>query len=87
MATKQNLAVVPTPPTGKPPAITRDLLKLESVAKEMAKIYRAVRRGELHSQEGTRLTYILGRLGDVLELTEIEHRLLELEERANGGNR
>lgn len=85
MSAKQNLAVVPPPgQPGKPPVITRDLMKLENVAREMAKIYRATRRGELPSQEGTRLTYILRQLGDMLELVDLEQRVEALERQRGG---
>jgi hypothetical protein len=46
----------------------------------MARIYREMESGRRDSQEGSRLVYVLTQVGKVLELTEIERRLL-LEER------
>ena len=71
--------LMPPAPPGKPPVICRDLMKLRNVAKEVTKVYRQMRRGEIPSQEGTRAVYVLGKLADVLELVEVVDRLEQLE--------
>jgi len=40
--------------------------------------------GRRDSQDGSRLVYVLTQIAKVLELTEIERRLVTLEARANG---
>ena len=42
------------------------------------------RSGKRDSQEGSRLVFVLGQIGKVLELTEIERRLDALEDRSDG---
>ncbi|MDA8362977.1 MAG: hypothetical protein M0Z84_03980 [Gammaproteobacteria bacterium] len=74
MARKQQVPACPTPPV-----ISRNLLRLESIAKELGRIYRAMRRGEIETQDGTRLAYVLRQLSDVLELLQLEARITALE--------
>jgi hypothetical protein len=50
----------------------------------MARFYREMESGKRDSQEGSRLVYVLISIAKVLELTEIERRLITLETRANG---
>jgi hypothetical protein len=71
------LRVLPTPTRRKP-----QLTSLEGVRVEMSRIYREMEAGKRESQEGSRLVYVLTQIGKVLELTEIERRLIVLEERA-----
>jgi hypothetical protein len=59
--------------------------RLEGVRVEMARVYREMESGVRDSQDGSRLVYVLTQISRVLELTEIEHRLITLEARANGG--
>jgi len=49
----------------------------------MARIYRDMESGKRESQEGSRLVYVLTQIAKVLELTEIERRLIYLEGKAN----
>jgi len=72
------------PASAKPPkvVIVRDLMKLHSVAREIGRIYRMVRRGQMRSEEGTKASYILRQLAHVLEVAVVEKRLLELERAA-----
>jgi hypothetical protein len=51
---------------------------------EMARVYREMEDGRRDSQDGGRLVYVLTQIAKVLELTEIERRLIRLEEKANG---
>lgn len=73
---------------GKPVVLTEhavnigriELHDLRAVRKEMSKVYRAVRRGELSSAEGCRLTFMLSSIGRLIEASDIEQRLKALEE-------
>jgi len=68
--------------TGGPSIYQLD--RLEGVRVEMARVYREMEAGTRDSQEGSRLVYVLTAIAKVLELTEIEHRLARLEDRAQG---
>lgn len=60
-----------------PPKI--DLRNLEAVRREMGKVYREMRSGELQPENGTRLVYVLDRIGKLIEVEQVERRLTELE--------
>ena len=72
------LRILPTPQRRKP-----QLTSLEGVRTEMARIYREAESGRRDTAEASKLVYILGQIGKVLELTEIETRLKLLEVQAN----
>lgn len=74
----KTLRLLPPPSRRKP-----QLTSLEGVRTEMARIYREMEAGKRESQEGSRLVYVLTQIGKVLELTEIERRLITLEANAN----
>ena len=61
-----------------PPPKT-DLRNLEAVRREMGKVYREMRSGELQPESGTRLVYVLDRIGKLIEVEQVERRLTELE--------
>ena len=67
------LKVVPTPARRKP-----QLTTLEGVRCEMARIYREAEGGKRDTAEASKLVYILGQIGKVLELTENETSLRAL---------
>lgn len=73
------LTVLPTPQRRKP-----QLTTLEGVRVEMARIYRDAESGKRDTQDCSKLVYILGQIGKVLELTGIEQRLTQLEDRSRG---
>ena len=73
------LRVLPTPSRRKP-----QLDRLEGVRVEMSRVYREMESGKRDSQDGSRLVYVLTQIVKVLELTEIERRLITLEAKANG---
>ena len=52
---------------------------LEDVRREMASIYREARGGSMDASEAGRLAYILSSIGKLIEATDIEKRLLEME--------
>ena len=47
-------------------------------------VYRETESGKRDTQDGSRLVYVLTQIAKVLELTEIERRLILLEARTNG---
>ncbi len=51
----------------------------DDVRLEMGKVYREMRHGKIESGEGTKLVYVLGQIGKVIELHEIEKRIELLE--------
>ena len=55
------------------------LNRLEDVRQEMARVYREARAGTIDSSEAGRLAYILTGIGKLIEATEIEKRLSEME--------
>lgn len=79
-ATPKSFGVVV--PLKRPKAIS--LKSLGAVRREMQKVYTDVRRGRIESQEGARLTYILAQVGKVLEVEQIELRLVALEQTGRG---
>ena len=73
------LALVPTPGRRK-----AQLNTLEGVRRELARIYREAESGKRDTADASRLTFMLGQIGKLLELTEIERRLTAVEDRTNG---
>ena len=71
------LALLPTPRRRR-----AQLDKLEGVRVEMSRVYRDMETGQRDSQDGSRLVYVLTQIAKVLELTEIERRLITLESKA-----
>ena len=76
---ERHLAAVPTPLRKR--AI--DLASLTDVRREMSRTYRDMRSGRIDTQDGTRLTYVLGQIGKIVELAEMQPRI-EAIERAIG---
>ena len=56
-----------------------DLKSIDDVRLEMARVYRAMKSGEIPSSDGTRFVYVLSQIGRLIELHEIEKRLSILE--------
>lgn len=61
-----------------PPGKIR-LKSADDVRVEMARVYREMRRGELHVNTGTKLIYALTAIGKLVEQAEFEKRLSALE--------
>lgn len=81
-AEKPSLSIVPTPSAqdgevvafrSKHPTI--HLKTLHDLRIEMAKVYRAAKTGEIDSQEGSRLVYMLSNIGKVIEAQQVEERV------------
>jgi len=56
-----------------------DLSNLRDVRLELAAVYRLMDSGGIPSQEGTRRTYVLKALHDIIVSAELERRIMELE--------
>jgi hypothetical protein len=65
----------PTPRGGQ----RTPLASLEHVARELARVYRAAKRGDIEVNTAAKLTYILATLGKVLEAAQFEARIEALE--------
>jgi hypothetical protein len=70
----QPLRVLPTPQRRRVP-----LDSLENVRHEMARVYRAMRFGEVQTQDGSRLIFALTAIGKILEVEQLEKRVEQLE--------
>jgi hypothetical protein len=68
----QTFCVLPTPRR-------IDLKSLEQVRFEMARVYRAVDRGDYDSGEGSRRVFMLAQIGKLVELSDLEKRVEKLE--------
>ena len=58
--------------------------KLTEIGTAIIRVYREMESGKRDTQDGSRLVYVLTQIAKVLELTEIERRLILLEAKANG---
>lgn len=67
----------PTPPR------VGALTTVNRVRKELAAVYRDARQGIIAAGIGTKLSYILSQLAQLIETSDIEKRLEELEHRLN----
>ena len=56
-----------------------NLSTIEDIRREMGRVYREMRARKIEAQEGTRLVYVLGQIGKLAELYEIEKRIIALE--------
>ena len=57
-----------------------DLKSIDDVRIEMARVYRDMKSQKIATGDGTRLVYVLGQIGKMIELYEIEKRLEVLEQ-------
>ncbi len=58
-----------------------DLKTIDDVRLEMARVYRDMRAERILTCDGTRLVYVLGQIGKMIELHEIVRRIDKLEEK------
>ena len=72
--------------TGEVVPIPRTPLKtLDHVRNELAKVYRAMKRGHLPAEDGTKRAYVLSTLGKVIEAADLVETLIrERREAADG---
>ena len=71
-------------PYGQPPAHTPTprricLRDIDAIRREMGRVYRDARRGQIESGEAARLVYILAELRKTYEASTLERRLVALE--------
>ncbi len=71
-------------PCGQPAARTPTpkricLRDIDAIRREMGRVYRDARRGQIESSEAARLVYILGELRKTYEASTLERRLAALE--------
>lgn len=78
----QPLSLVPKGDEANPtPPVRRFRLNsLKGIRREAAAVYRSVRIGELAPENGTKLVYMLGQIGRLAELEDLETRIRALEE-------
>ena len=55
------------------------LTRMEHVRDEMARVYRVARTGKIDTADASRLTYMLATLAKIIESSDIEARLDNLE--------
>jgi hypothetical protein len=56
-----------------------DLATIDDVRLEMASIYRSMKSGSIETSDGTKLVYVLGAIGKMIEIHDIENRITLLE--------
>ena len=56
-----------------------DLATIDDVRLEMASIYRGMKSGSIKTSDGTKLVYVLGAIGKMIEVHQIDQRLIALE--------
>ena len=64
-----------------------DLRSIDDVRLEMANVYRKMNSREIEPSDGTKLVYVLGQIGKMIEVHEIEKRIELLEAGETGGTR
>jgi len=56
-----------------------DLATIDDIRLEMASVYRSMKGGSIEASDGSRLVYVLGQIGKMIELHDIEKRVDQLE--------
>ncbi len=64
-----------------------NLSSIDDVRREMARVYRDTRGGNLPSSEATRLVYILSQMLKAYELYVLEERVATVEQKFSGQSR
>lgn len=72
----QVLRAIPTPQL--------KLATIEDCRREMARVYRAARTGQTDTADASRLVYMLTSIAKMIEIGQLEQRLIALEEAQNG---
>lgn len=76
----ESMELIPTP-------ARIDLKSIDDVRLEMARVYRDMKSGEIETSDGTKLVYVLGQIGKMIEVHDIEKRIELLEAGETGGIR
>jgi len=58
-----------------------DLKTIDDIRLEMARVYRDMRANSVFTNDGSKLVYVLGQIGKMIELHEIIKRVEKLEEK------
>lgn len=74
----QLLRAIPTPQL--------KLATIEDCRREMARVYRDARTGQTDTADASRLVYMLTSIAKMIEVGQLEQRLIALEERQHGNN-
>lgn len=77
-AAQQGSSVVPPPVRDR----RLPLKTAQHVRAELARVYRAMKAGQMDPALGTKLTYVLATLGRMIEVGDLEQRLEILESRS-----
>ena len=64
-----------------------DLRSIDDVRLEMANVYRKMKSGDIETSDGTKLVYVLGQIGKMIEVHDIEKRIELLEAGETSGTR
>jgi hypothetical protein len=72
----QVLTVIPTPQI--------KLASIEDCRREMARVYRDARSAKTDTADASRLVYILTSIAKMIEIGQLEQRLIALEDKQNG---
>jgi len=76
----KSMELIPTP-------AKIDLKSIDDIRLEMARVYRDMKAGIIETSDGTKLVYVLGQIGKMIEVHEIEKRIELLESGETGGIR
>lgn len=78
---KESFEVIEAERDDKPTTPSRiDLKTIDDVRLEMARVYREMRGNQVEAAIGTKLVYVLSSIGKLIEIHEIEKRIMKLEE-------
>jgi len=66
-------------PAPLPPPRIGQLNSLTAVRREMVKVYREARQGQLDRQDASRLVFMLTAIGRLIESSDLEQRLEKVE--------
>lgn len=75
--------VLPPEPT-HPKRMRLPLATADDVRKEMARLYRQMKAGQIAPSDGTKFAYVLSQLRQAIETGDLEARLLALEKATAG---
>ena len=80
----ENIGGQPDPTPARKSSARLRLDKVSDIKRELARLYREARREEISTQTATRLAYLLNMMAQLIETTELEKRVIELEKLGAG---
>ena len=75
--------LVPFPPPTTPKIDLRDA---HAIRRELGSVYRAMRSGQIQTQDGTRLAYVLDLLRRAVETSDLQDRIASIEKQFEWDN-